>query len=456
MSSPAAPPGGQRPGDVPAAHDAYDATLGWMLGLEARRGMDFKLARVAAALAAVGNPQRAFRAIHVAGTNGKGSVSAMAEAILRAAGVRTGLYTSPHLVDFRERIRVAGAWVPRAAVVEDVARVRACVDVAATGLTFFELATIIAFLHFARERVEVAVVEVGLGGRLDATNVIDGDVAVITSIGFDHEAFLGNTLAAIAGEKAGILRAGRPAIIGALPPEAMAVVEAAALRVGAPLLRLGREIRAETGAAGMDFRGPRRTLSGLRPGLHGRHQVGNAALAIAAVDELLPAKVGERAVRAGIEAVCWPGRLEVVRADPPLLLDAAHNPDGMRVLARELPGLVGGRPVHLVFGVLGDKRWEEMVDAIAPRVARVSVVRVPVARTAEPDVVARRFARYCPADVVEDPREAVSRAVAGASSGAAAVVVAGSVFLIGAVRELCAGTAGPEQAQPADGGRPVG
>ena len=456
MSAAAAPPGGPLPGDAPAEHDAYEATLAWMLGLEARRGMDFKLERVAAALAAVGDPQRAYRTIHVAGTNGKGSVAAMAEAILRAAGLRTGLYTSPHLVDFRERIRVAGAWVPRAAVVADVARVRASVDVAATGLTFFELATIIAFLHFARERVAVAVVEVGLGGRLDATNVIDGDVAVITSIGFDHEAFLGNTLAAIAGEKAGILRAGRPAIIGALAPEAMAAVEASARRVGAPLLRLGREIRVESGADGMDFHGPRRTLAGLRPGLHGEHQHDNAALAIAAVDELQGGLVDARAVRAGIGGVRWPGRLETVGVEPPVVLDAAHNPDGMRVLARELAGLVGGRPVHLVFGVLGDKRWEEMVDAIAPRVARVSVVRVPVPRTAEPDVVARRFARYCPADVVEDPREAVSRAVAEASSGAAAVVVAGSVFLIGAVRELFAGTAGAEPARSADASRPVG
>lgn len=435
------------------AAERYEATLAWLLSLEATRGMDFKLERVTRALAAVGSPHRRFRTIHVAGTNGKGSVSATAESILRAAGVRAGLYTSPHLVDFRERIRVAGDWIDGATLVEHVEHVRSCHDVAGSGLTFFELTTIVAFLEFARAQVEVAVVEVGLGGRLDATNVIDGDVAVITSIGFDHEAFLGDTLDAIAREKAGILRAGRPALIGRLPEPALAAVREVADQVKAPILQLGCEFEATAEAGGLRFTGPWRSLTGLRPSLRGAHQVDNTALAIAAVDALAIPGAGDAAVLAGVAATRWPGRLETVCGSPLVVLDAAHNPDGVRVLSAELAGLVGTRRVHLVFGVLADKRWPEMVDTIAARVDRVTTVRVPVARSEDPEVVARRFAGYCPADVVEDPREATLRAVAGASRSQDAVVVAGSVFLIGAVHGLFDAKDTPAGAAGDDGER---
>jgi dihydrofolate synthase/folylpolyglutamate synthase len=445
--------GGGFPEEATLAADRYEATLAWLLSLEATRGMDFKLERVRRALDAVGSPQQRFRTIHVAGTNGKGSVSATAESILRAAGVRTGLYTSPHLVDFCERIRVAGSWIDRAAVVDHVEHVRSRHDVAASGLTFFELTTIVAFLEFARAQVDVAVIEVGLGGRLDATNVIDGDVAVITSIGFDHEAFLGDTLDAIAREKAGILRAGRPALIGRLPAPALAAVLEVAGRVKAPVLRLGHEFDASAEPDGLRFTGPQRSLAGLRPSLRGAHQVDNTALAIAAVDALALPGVDAAAIRAGVTATRWPGRLETVCGAPLVVLDAAHNPDGVRVLAAELGGLAGARRIHLVFGVLADKRWPEMVDTIAPRVGRVTVVRVPVARSEDPEVVARRFAEYCPADVVEDPREATLRAIAGASRREDAVVVAGSVFLIGAVHGLFDAKDAPAGAAGDDGAR---
>lgn len=412
--------------------DRYEETLAWLLQLEAARGMDFKLERVERALEAVGNPHRAYRTIHVAGTNGKGSVSATCDAILRAAGRRTGLYTSPHLVDFRERIRVDGARVEREELVEYVRRIREHVDVHRVGLTFFEVTTIAAFLHFAIREVEVAVIEVGLGGRLDATNVIDGDVAVVTSIGFDHEGFLGNTLASIAREKAGILRSGRPAVVGHLPSEAMEAVVAQARMRSAPLLCIGNDFGAVVVDDGVRYYGPRRRLDALKLRLRGSHQVGNTAMALTAVDALGGDLVTDDAVRCGVGTVEWPGRLEVVRRDPLVIVDAAHNVDGIRILVEELDGLVGGGSIHLLFGVLGDKRWEEMVDRIAPRVASATVARVPVGRSADPHVVARRFAEYCPTDVVEEPAVATKHVLARTSSGSA-MVVAGSIFLVGAV-----------------------
>jgi len=417
----------------------YRATLEWLLLLEARRGMEFKLERVARALAKLDDPQRAFRSLHVAGTNGKGSVAAMSESILRHAGVRTGLYTSPHLVDFRERIRVADAWISMAAVVELVAEIRVRVDVEGQGLTFFEVATILAFLHFARSKVEVAVVEVGLGGRLDATNVLDADVAVITSIGFDHEAFLGNSLAEIAREKAGILKANRPAVLGPLPPAVLTVIEGVAERVGAPLVRCHREFTIAAGDRdGLTYDAGARHIDGLRPALLGEHQIGNAAVAIAAVDLLMAeTPVAEDSIRSGIASVRWPGRLDVVSREPLVILDAAHNMDGARVLAEALPALLAGRSVHLVFGVLADKRWPEMVQVLSAVAAKVTVTGVPVPRGAALEPVAQAFAQRVPTTVCADPLVAVQAAIAAASPSEA-VVVAGSVFLIGAVYPLFA------------------
>lgn len=433
--------------------DTYEATRAWLLGLEAARGMDFKLERVAVALRAVGDPQLAFRAIHVGGTNGKGSVAAMTESILRTAGMRTGLYTSPHLVDFRERIRVGARWISREDVVALVDRVRERVDVEELGLTFFEVTTVVALMYFAQQRVAVAVIEVGLGGRLDATNVVNADVAVITSIGFDHEAILGDSLEAIAAEKAGIFKPGRPAVVGDVAVAPMAVIEAAARRAGVPLARFGHEISIEGGTELAVEVGGRR-IAGLRLGLRGAHQARNAALAVAAVERFAPGEIADADIRVGLESVRWPGRMETVCRSPLVVLDAAHNVDSAIVLARELSRLVEGRAVHLVFGVLGDKRWAEMIDVLAPHVARVTVTKVPVARGEAPEIVARRFAGYCPTDVVGDPKDAVGRAIARALHSDA-VVVAGSVFLIGAVYSMFDPGAGASVPRADDGGQPT-
>ncbi len=393
--------------------------------------MDFKLERVERALTALGDPQRRYRTIHVAGTNGKGSVAAMCHALLQRAGLRVGLYTSPHLVDFRERIRVDDRFIDANDVVTWAERLRPW----AAELTFFELTTVMAFAYFAAAAVDVAVIEVGLGGRLDATNVIDADVAVITSIGFDHEAFLGSTLTSIAREKAGILKPGRPAVLGAVADEARAAIEAVAAQVGAPMLRFARDIVVGAAADG-DYESPQRRLAAMEVSLPGAHQRHNAALALAAVDLLLaPRLLDEAQVRQGLRQTSWPGRLEVVLRQPLVLFDAAHNPDGACALAASLKSLVGDRPVDLLFGVLRDKRWQEMVDVLAPRVDRVTVTRVPNDRSEDAAIVAAAFARYSPARVVEDPRDAFMNLVQAAGAERA-VVVAGSIFLIGALEPL--------------------
>lgn len=409
----------------------YAATLAWLYGLEAARGMDFKLERVERALATLGDPQRRYRTIHIAGTNGKGSVAATCHSLLRQAGLRVGLYTSPHLVDFSERIRVDDACIATADVVAWAEALRPL----AADLTFFELTTVMAFAYFARAEVEVAVIEVGLGGRLDATNVIDADVAVITSIGFDHEAFLGSTLASIAREKAGILKPRRPAVIGALPAEAMVAVADVAQRLDVPLQVLGQDFHMGPEPGG-SYGSRQRSVVGVDIALRGRHQRDNAALAIAAVDCLLgPTSLSESQVRTGLQVTQWPGRLEVVSQLPLVVFDAAHNPDGARALVASLAQVVGGRPVDLLFGVLRDKRWREMVETLAPHCASVTVTSVPNLRSEDATIVAAAFAEYSPARVVLDPCEAFMT-LAQAAGAERAIVVAGSVFLIGAIDRL--------------------
>ena len=416
----------------PALPPRYEQALSWLLGLEAARGMDFKLERVRAALDAIGSPHDRYRTIHIAGTNGKGSVAAMAASILRASGRRTGLYTSPHLVDFRERIRVDGAWISADEVADGIAEIRASVDVEGSGLTFFEIATVLALSHFARRQVDVGVLEVGLGGRLDATNVVDADVGVITSIGYAHEAFLGSTLEQIAAEKAGILKPGQRGIVGELEPNVRSVIVARATHVGAPLWLFGSDVHTAGSIESLSVRLPHRELDGLSLPLVGRHQRHNAALAVAAVDALTGGAVTDDAFRAGLASARWPGRLERVSERPLVVLDAAHNVESARVLAAEIGALVGSRRVHLVFGVLADKRWREMVEVVAPLAARTTVTRPPIARAEDPAIVAACFQRYCPTDVVADPGQAVRRAL-GVVGSDEAIVVAGSIFLVGAV-----------------------
>jgi dihydrofolate synthase/folylpolyglutamate synthase len=409
---------------------AYEETLAWLSALEVSAGWDLKLERMRAAVARRGHPERRFATLHVAGTNGKGSTAAMLEAVLRAAGYRTGLYTSPHLVDFTERIRAGGRTIPAAAVVALVAELRADLEAAGIRLTHFEFATLLAFEWFARVGIEVGVIEVGLGGRLDATNVIEPLATAITSIGHDHQAYLGHDLAAITGEKAGIMKPGVPLVVGRLPAEADEVVTARARALGVTVRRAGVDGCLERGADGLVFRAPPVTWDRLHLALPGTFQQENAAVALTLLSLLhdrLPCAPG--AVRGGLARVAWPGRLAAVRDHPLVLLDGAHNPEAAAALARELPTALGGRFVVLVFAVMADKDWRGVLEPILPRVARAVITQVG-RRGAEPSRLAEWLADRVPVEVVPEPRTALAKAI-GSAAAHEAVLVTGSLFLVG-------------------------
>lgn len=414
------------------ASNEYTEVLASLYRLEAAKGMDFKLERVALALKNLGNPHRRVPAVHVAGTNGKGSVAAMLHAIFSAAGYRVGLYTSPHLVSFTERIRIADARIQEEEVVELAHEIHAAATVHGIDLTFFEFVTVMAFLQFARRGAELAVIEVGLGGRLDATNVVDPEVAVITTIGLDHQEFLGDTLQSIAAEKAGIIKAGRPVVIGPIPPVADGIFHATAAQRHAPLYRAGSDF-ALTAESHFRFDEMAFDVDGLRVGLRGRHQCDNAATALAAAAVLRSTfPFGSDALRHGLATVRWPGRLEVVQDAPLVILDGAHNLDGMLTLAAELPGVTGNRPLHLLFGVMRDKRWEPMIDAIAPLIASATVTSILPPRGESPEALAQAFRPHCPVRTVSNAPAALEQLLACVGPDEA-VLVTGSLFLIGAI-----------------------
>jgi dihydrofolate synthase/folylpolyglutamate synthase len=416
---------------------AYEETLAYLTGLEVAAGWDLKLERMRAALALRGHPERAWPAIHVAGTNGKGSTAAMLDAILTAAGRRTGLYTSPHLVDFTERIRVGGRTIPRDVVVSKVRALRKDLEAAGIALTHFEFATLVAFEWFRDVGVEVAVIEVGLGGRLDATNLCQPIVTAVTTIAHDHEEWLGHSLPEIAAEKAGIVKPGVPLAIGGMPAEAAAVIAARADAAGAPLRRAPALVAEANGLA---FTEGTVRWRGLRVGLPGGFQRENAAVALTAlalVADRLPCPAN--AVRTGLARVVWPGRLAVVRRapslgtglGPSLVLDGAHNPAGAATLARELPAVLAGRPVVLLFAVMADKAWAAMLEPLLPLLDRAVVTRVG-RRGLDPVRVVAGLAGRLPATAIEEPRAAL--AAAERTAGATGVVlVTGSLFLVGEV-----------------------
>jgi dihydrofolate synthase/folylpolyglutamate synthase len=399
-----------------------------------RFGMKFGLANMARLCGALDHPERAFPSIHVAGTNGKGSVTAMVDTALRAAGRRSARYTSPHLARLEERFVVDGREVTSAALEASAVRVRDAVErLMASGAletfpTFFECTTAVAFDLFREARADVAVLEAGLGGRLDATNVVTPIASAIVSIDFDHQAQLGDTLASIAFEKAGIIKPGVPIVAGALPPEAMTVVEQAAAERGAPLVRAGDDPALAARVASLPV------------SLRGAHQRANAAVALGLLETIdrdtrHGIRIDDAARVAGLTTAVWPGRLEtVVWQGRPILLDAAHNPAGAQALASYLASQ-SSEGVTLVFGAMKDKAVDGMLRALAPVVGRLVCTTAPSPRAmAATELAGMAAAAGVAAMAVDDPMTALQQACRTPD----AVVVAGSIFLVGAVRErLC-------------------
>jgi dihydrofolate synthase/folylpolyglutamate synthase len=430
---------------VPMASERVLARLG---GLHPKRidavdSSTLSLDRIQRLLAALDNPQdRLPPVVHVAGTNGKGSTVAALRACLEAAGHRVHVYTSPHLVRFNERIRVAGELIEDEALVallEECERVNA-----GQPITFFEVATCAAFLAFTRNPAEIALLEVGLGGRFDTTNVVRRPVvSAITPVSLDHQAFLGPTIAAIAGEKAGILKPAVPAVIGPQPDEAAAVIEARAAAIGTPLCRWQAEWRcvATQAGTGMRYEGAHWQLDLPLPSLPGAHQIANAGTAIACLEQLTWLSVPPGAIAEGLRHIEWPARLQRLRRGPlldllpagwELWLDGGHNPSAGAALAEFAEGW-RDRPLYLVVGMLNTKDAGGFLAPLAPRVRALYPVTIPGEENPHPAAQIAAAAR----GVGVETREAASVEAAlheiSARPGPARVLICGSLHLAGVV-----------------------
>ncbi|MEQ1794688.1 MAG: folylpolyglutamate synthase/dihydrofolate synthase family protein [Nitrospira sp.] len=421
----------------------YSAAIEYLYGLQ-KHGIKLGLETMRTLLSRLGNPERRFRSLHIGGTNGKGSTAAMTAAMLQAAGYRVGLYTSPHLVDFRERIRVDQVMIAESQVAELTLRLQAVAPPDLTP-TFFELTTAMAFLHFAESGVDVAVLEVGLGGRFDATNVVEPTACAITTIALDHQEHLGATEEAIGFEKAGIIKPGVPVVVGRIDGAAWEVIRKTAADRRAPLLRLGCDFHTVgIGPEQFSYRGRTRHLEGLRCVLAGRHQLDNAACAVALLEavEERGIPVSDEAVHQGLQSVQWEGRLEVLERGPVLLLDGAHNPAAALVLADYLAAWRAARPearVILVVGMMRDKEHGRFVEPLGRLVSEVVLTQADMARSMPVQELQGAIGSRFPLCHVA-PGAADALALAKARATAQDLIcVTGSLMLVGEVKALVRG-----------------
>jgi dihydrofolate synthase / folylpolyglutamate synthase len=399
----------------------YSEAIQFLYGLQFF-GANFRLENTLKLAVLTGNPQERLRFIHVAGTNGKGSTCAMLESIYRAAGLRVGLFTSPHLISFRERIQVNRQLIPEAEVVRLIEELRAANK--ENDATLFEFATVMALKFFAEQKCDLIIWETGLGGRLDATNIVTPLACVITNIAFDHQQWLGNTLEKIAAEKAGIIKPGIPVVTATDEPSALAVIEKIAREKTAPLIKAAQASRLL--AAGTSA-----------PPLPGEHQKLNAALALATVEVLqrqIPV-AGEK-IREGLANVNWPGRLQLIQKPngQNFLLDGAHNVAGAKVLREAVEGNFPAAKRTLILGILQDKNWRQICETLAPLASRIIAVPVPSERTARPNELAEACRLANPAAEIiaySSLSEALKKVV-----GDDFVIVTGSLYLVGEALEI--------------------
>ena len=416
--------------------DSYSQTLSRIYNLRGG-AIDLRLDRMDHALALFDHPEKKYASFHIAGTNGKGSTAAMLHRILSAAGYRTALYTSPHLVSFPERIRIGDTEITADEVVALADEIWDRTAAADISLTFFEFVTVMAFVHFARQAIDVAVVEVGLGGRLDATNLVRPVVSVITTISKDHEAYLGSDLVSIAREKGGIIKRGIPVVCGMLPREAAAAIAEIAVASESPFYILERNFISSLKIGGtFDYKGENWCIQDLLVRLWGNHQRRNAAIAVAALEVARrDFPVDESAVRWGLKTVVWPGRLEVMLQRPMVILDGAHNGEGVRVLVDEMGRLRGRGQVKMLFAAMADKDWRLMLDSLSATVDEIVLTRVSVERSADPRQLATHLGGGIPQRVVDDSRAGLGLLLESARPDDV-ILVAGSLYLLGEVRPM--------------------
>jgi dihydrofolate synthase/folylpolyglutamate synthase len=416
---------------------SYKETIQYLYGLQSH-GIKLGLDNSRDLLERFGDPHRSFRSVHVAGTNGKGSTAAALASMLSWCGAKTGLFTSPHLVSFTERIRVDGAEITEKEVVSYADEIRTT----ASGMepTFFEVVTVMGFLRFTRSGVQWAVVETGLGGRLDATNVLTPEVTIITPIDIDHQEFLGSSLPEVAAEKAGIIKPGVPLVAAPQKPGAMQVLREKAREAGAPLSIAGEDFgfavkREGRGGVSFDYTSRSLSLEDVAFPLAGAHQALNAALAIRALELARGEEgAGERAIRGGLASLRWPGRLELLKESPPIYIDGAHNPAAAHALARTLrDGLLkDGKRLSLVMGVMSDKHVREILSPLLPLASSVIFAAPRYGRAAAPEALSREAASL---GFASRTAPSVADALEVAIASGDAVLVTGSFYTIGEAKE---------------------
>ncbi len=441
----------------------YRETLDYLFGLQ-RFGIKLGLENISALLKEFGNPHQSFPSIHIAGTNGKGSTAAFLAFILRQSGLRTGLYTSPHLINFSERIQINGRPIATERIVALTEKIRGQVtemeqkqifrpyaggsswqpgaDLEKGRLTFFEFTTALMFLYFQEEKVDIAIIEAGLGGRLDATNVIDPLATLITSISKEHSQYLGKTVLEIAGEKAGIIKSRRPLLTSTTQSRVVSLFQKRCRELSSPLWIWGKDFEAREKETGeIDFRGRKHQWGNLRLGLAGSHQVRNAGLALAAVEVLVEAgfRIDERSLRQGLVETRWPGRLELIQTQPRILLDGAHNPGATKILKKALQVGYPRKRLIVIFGSMADKDIPGMMAHIAPLADLLLLTQAENERAAPLNLLEAESSSYeKPYRKFSTVEEALTQAMRTAGEEDL-ILVTGSLYIVGEVRAFLLG-----------------
>jgi dihydrofolate synthase/folylpolyglutamate synthase len=419
-------------------HPSYKRTIDYLYGMK-RFGIRMNLKGIKTVLHLLDDPQRAFPSVHVGGSNGKGSTSAMLESILKCAGYRVGLYTSPHLIRFNERIRVDKREIPNRKVVELVDRIDSRLKAGGSrriNLTFFEFATAMAFLYFAECDVDIAIVEVGMGGRLDATNVVRSIVSIITNVSREHEIVLGKGIRSIAQEKGGIIKKGVPLVTSARGVALEVLKEICGGR-GTPIHVLGKDFQIELNSKNFDFLSRWYNRKCLRTNLEGSYQLFNAACALGAVELLrdMQFSIDDIAIREGLARVKWPGRFETVQRRPTVIIDCAHNPAGADAL-REAITTIGFRRLFLILGIMDDKDIRGIVSRFAPLAHKIFITMPKTERAASIKTLKRYIKPYSKTVVsIKDIAEACNAAISNASNDDL-VCITGSIFTAGEARKI--------------------
>jgi len=410
-----------------------------------RFGIKLELETIEDILHYLGNPHQRFKMVHVAGTNGKGSTATYIASILQKAGFKTGVYTSPHLVRFNERIAINGQEISDDQVVDAYEAVHAT-DTGKRNATYFEIATAMGFYHFAKEAVDWAVIETGMGGRFDATNVILPEISIITNLSLEHTEYLGKTIKALAWEKGGVIKQGVPVVTAVSQPSGCEVLENIAKKKSADLLFYKKDfsMRKTQGKETYIYDGLETHFGGLIKPLPGEHQKENLSLSLAACELIFKKHQGtdprydftETLVKEGLSKARWPGRLEHVMDKPLVILDGAHNLDAVKVLGKYLASFLKGRQLTLVLGILDDKPYEKMLETLVPLAGKVIITQAKIDRSLDPAVLkvaAERLAQR-PVIIIKDVKEAVTHAIKN-SEDTDVVCVAGSLYVVGEAKE---------------------